>query len=307
MPASGGNARRALAGLLLGALAIAFAPLFVRVSEVGPVATAFHRLLLALPLLWAATAWQRGGEAAPADAPDSVPPAQARGRFDSDRALIVLAGLFFAGDLALWHWAIEFTSVANATLFANVAPVFVTLAARRVFGERITGGFVLGLGVALVGAVFVVGASFELGGRRALGDALGIGTAVFYAGYQLTVKRLRARRSTVEIMASSGTVCCLVLLPITLLSENEFLPLTATGWLVLLGLALISHIGGQGLIAWSLAHLRSSFSSVALLTQPVAAALLAWALLDEELGALQAAGGAVVLLGILLARRASTR
>jgi drug/metabolite transporter (DMT)-like permease len=84
------------------------------------------------------------------------------------------------------------------------------------------------------------------------------------------------------------------------------LPQTLYGWAVLLGLAWISHAGGQGLIAYALAHLPATFSSVGLLLQPVIAAFFAWILLGEPLVPLQIAGGIVVLAGIYLARRGST-
>jgi drug/metabolite transporter (DMT)-like permease len=80
---------------------------------------------------------------------------------------------------------------------------------------------------------------------------------------------------------------------------------TLFGWTVLLGLALFSHAGGQSLITYALAHLPASFSSVGLLLQPAVAALLAWSLLGESLGWLQAMGGVVVLAGIVTARWAS--
>jgi drug/metabolite transporter (DMT)-like permease len=84
------------------------------------------------------------------------------------------------------------------------------------------------------------------------------------------------------------------------------LPLSAYGWAILLGLALISHAAGQGLIAFALAHLPATFSSVGLLLQPVIAAVFAWTLLAEPLVPLQIAGGVVVLIGIYLARRGSS-
>jgi len=96
-----------------------------------------------------------------------------------------------------------------------------------------------------------------------------------------------------------------VLLPLSLISGERFLPLDARGWLVLIALALISHIGGQGLIAYALAHLPAAFSSVSLLLQPVLATVFAWLLLGEQLSPSQALGGALVLAGILIARRES--
>jgi drug/metabolite transporter (DMT)-like permease len=76
---------------------------------------------------------------------------------------------------------------------------------------------------------------------------------------------------------------------------------------VLVGLALVSQVAGQGLIAWGMAHLPASFSSVSLLLQPVAAAVFAWAILGEAFGALQALGGAVVLAGIVACRLTMAR
>jgi drug/metabolite transporter (DMT)-like permease len=75
--------------------------------------------------------------------------------------------------------------------------------------------------------------------------------------------------------------------------------------MVLLGLAVVTQILGQGLIAYAFAHLPASLSSVSLLIQPVVAALAAWAIFGEAVGAMQLAGGAIVLAGIWLAKKGS--
>ena len=106
-------------------------------------------------------------------------------------------------------------------------------------------------------------------------------------------------------MAVTTTLTAVILLPVALASGDDMLPASATGWLVLLGLAWVSHAAGQGLIAYALAHLPAAFSAVGLLFQPVMAAAFAWLLLGEPLVALQVAGGAVVLAAIYLARRSS--
>jgi len=284
--------RIALIALLAGAIGIAFSPIFVRLSELGPTATAFWRVGFAVPALYL---WIR-----------LEPKGGLRARKPSTRSdflRLTAAGLFFAGDLAFWHWSIKFTSVANATLLANFAPIFVAPVCWFVFKERFTRTFVLGLVLAIAGAMILMGQSFRLSMDALFGDALGLITAMFYAGYILAVGRLRAEFSTATIMTWSGSVTALALLPVALLSGESLVASTAWGWSVLLGLALFSHAGGQSLIAYALAHLPASFSSVSLLLQPAAAAVLAWMLLGEPLGPWQAAGAAVVLLGILLARR----
>ncbi|MGH8641775.1 MAG: DMT family transporter [Burkholderiales bacterium] len=280
----------ALLALFAGAAAIATAPLFVKVSETGPVATAFWRIALALPFLWTwSLAADRGGHYA---------------SFAAERRLIIAAGLFFAGDLAVWHWSIVLTSVANSTLLANLAPIFVTLAVWFLLRKRPAAAFLAGLAIALGGVAMLIGGDFQLGAKEIAGDALGVITAMFYAAYQLTVTRLRASVATSTLMAWSGLVTAAALLPVALLSGETILPATVTGWVKLFGLALIAQAAGQSLIAYAMAHLPATVSSVGLLAQPVLAALFAWALLGEALGWLQFAGGVAVLVGIRVAQRA---
>ena len=281
----------ALFALFGGAACIALSPIWVRVAEVGPTASAFWRVALAAPLLWACAAIAPRGGAA----------------LDRRRwRLLAAAGCAFAGDLAFWHWSIQFTSVANSTLLANLASIFVTLAAWLLWRQKPTALFLVALALALAGVGMLVRTSLEFSPRAPLGDGLGVITAMFYAWYLLTVKGLRDRgAATLQLMAVTTTVTAAILLPVALASGEGLLPASLAGWLVLLGLAWISHAAGQGLIAYALAHLPAAFSSVGLLFQPVMAAAFAWILLGEPLVALQIAGGAVVLAAIYLARRGS--
>ena len=281
---------RALGILLLGAAGISLAPNLVRLSEVGPSATAFYRLFFALPVLFF---WMR------------LEPARVRQEKPAglrDFLALSFAGIFFAADMAFWHWSITFTSVANATLLANSAPIFVTLGGFLLFGERFSQRFLLGLALAIGGAAMLLGDSFGLGGRNLLGDSFGIIAAIFYAAYLMAVARLRERFSTATVMGWSGLVTAIMLVPVTIISGESFLAVSAFGWAVLVALALISQVGGQSMIAYALAHLTPAFGAVALLLQPVLAALIAWVLFSEGLGLLQFAGAAVILAGVVLAR-----
>ena len=296
--------RAGLLALFVGAFCIASSAIWVRLSELGPVATAFWRVALALPLLWA---W-----AARVSLPGHI---EAGRRFGWPLAA---AGVCFAGDLALWHGSIVLTSVANATLLANFAPVFVTLAVWLLSGRRPHARFLLALAVALAGTIVLVGSSIGTassapssgrapateGTLRLIGDALGIGTAMFYAAYQLFVARVRSAVSTASVMAWSSLACAAVLLPVAVASGETLLPATLYGWTILAGLALVSHVAGQSLIAHAIAHLTPTLASVGLLLQPVVAAAFAWQVLGEPVGVLQVAGGTIVLAGIWLAIRA---
>jgi len=310
--------RAAFLCLLAGGCAIAFAPIFVRLSDTGPVASAFWRTALAAPLLWMwllarpSSLPSPKGEGAFSPSPCSPSPlgegrGEGNGRGEGRHLpALVLAGLFFAADLGVWHWSIVWTSVANSTLLANLAPIFVTLAGWLFWRQKVSRTFLVGMVVAIAGMFVLVGPNFAIGGTRLLGDALGALTAVFYAGYMLAIKQARdAQASTARLMAWSTTITAIALLPVAVLSPQPFLPAGASGWLVLVALALVTQILGQGLIAYAFAHLPASLSSVSLLIQPVVAALAAWAIFGEAVGPTQFIGGAIVLAGIWLARKGS--
>jgi drug/metabolite transporter (DMT)-like permease len=260
------------------------------VSEAGPTATAFWRVAIAVPVLWLFY-WKSR---------------KTTRRYAGKWPLLIAAGFAFAGDLAFWHASIQRTSVANSTLLANLASIFVTLAGWIFLRQRPRALFVAGLAAALAGVALLVQSSLRCSSTGLLGDAFGVVTAMFYAGYILAVKGLRDRgETTLHLMAVTSTITAIFLFPAALASGDAMLPASAFGWAMLIGLALISHAAGQGLIAYALAHLPAAFSSVSLLFQPVMAALFAWALLAEALVPLQVAGGLIVLAGIYLARRGS--
>ena len=282
------SSRFPLAVLLLGGTAIGGSPIFVRLSEVGPMATAFWRVALALIPIFIVSMLKRDAGAKPQSL--------------SDYGLLILPGVMLSLDLAAWHLSITMTSVANATLLANLAPVFVTVIGFLFFKARISGVFMGGLALALAGVVILKGGPAALGNGDLHGDGLAMIAAFFYACYILALGSLRSRFDTMRIMLWSTASAAVCIFPVALLFEGHMLPLTVYGWSMVFGLAFVSHAGGQVAITYALAYLPAAFSSLTLLLQPVVAAILAWALLGEAIGTMQALGGAVVLAGIMVAR-----
>lgn len=284
--------RRALPLLIVGAVVISFSGIFVRLSEVGPSATGFYRMLLALPLLWL---WQVL-EQRQAETPLPRPAGH------GDWWRLMLPGLFLGADLIVWHWGLQMTSVANATVLGNSAPIFVTLAGWLFFRERFGLKFLGGLALAVAGTVMLVGASASFGITNLIGDGLGVLAGVLYAAYLLSVKSVRAQFTTARVMTASCVSASALCLVAALIAGETIIVQTLGGIAVLCALAWMSQVLGQSLIASALAHLPASFSSITLLINPLSTTLLAWIILGEALGPMQAAGGAILLLGILLAR-----
>lgn len=283
--------RLALIALLSGGIVIGCSPILVRLSEIGPISTAFWRLGLALiPLLLFSARETATG----AKKPQSL----------RDILLVSVPGLILAAELASWHISLHLTSVANATLLVNMAPIFVSfyfwLFLRRPPGLLFSAALV----VTIVGVIILKGGPRALGGGDLQGDAVAIFAAVLYAAYILALGKMRERFSTSSIMFWSSGAGALAILPFALWSEPTLVPFTVAGWIVLFALSWLSQAGGQSLITYALAWLPTTFSSLTLLLQPVVAGILAWLLLGEALTLWQCIGGSIVLIGIWLARQA---
>jgi drug/metabolite transporter (DMT)-like permease len=283
--------RRTFLILLAGTASIGLSPIFMRLSELEPTATAFYRVFLALPPLWLWAMVERRLQ--------SAPPEPANWK---DIGLLALTGLAYGGDLAFWHWSVRYTTVANAILLSNLTPILVTVASFFLFGERFSRLFILGVVLGVGGAAILVMQSTSLGGHSVLGDAFGLITAFFYTAYLMAAARVRARQSTAVVIGWSSLVAALPLLLLAWAMGEDFVAETWRGWLILLGLGVICQAAGQGMIVHALAHLPAAFASIVLLLQPAIAIALAWALLDEPLRPLQSLGVAVIVAGIVCAR-----
>jgi drug/metabolite transporter (DMT)-like permease len=274
--------------LLGAAFAMSISPSLVRFADVGPLSSAFWRVFLAMPVLWL---WMRTEESQPG---------QSKGR--SWSLPILLTGLFFAGDLLLWHLAIMQTSIANATFFVTMAPLWVVIFGWLVLEQRVERTTLAGLALCLVGGAALIYQSLGLSASRTLGDALAIGTGVFFGLYFLTVGAARKETGAARVTFEMSLITIAILLVAALVVEGDIMPHSAQGWGVLLALALVSHAGGQGLLSIALGRLPTVFSSLVIFLEAVAAAGFAWVLQGEPLSVLQAIGGAIILGGIWIAR-----
>lgn len=265
-------------------------PVFVRFAEIGPFASAFWRVAIALPALfiWALMDARRAG----------VPLIST---LKINRA-IVLTGVFFAGDLFFWHLAIVNTNIANATLLACLAPVWVVLLASTFIGEKIGRGTIPGLMVCLAGAFLLVGSSFRVNPQQAVGDVYGFVTSIFFGLYFLVVRVARRSHSAGALIFLSTIITAAILLVVTFVSGQSLVPETLKGVSALAALGLISHTGGQGLLAVALGSLSAVFSSLVIFIEAVAAAVFGWIFLNEALSLEQIGGGALILSGVWIAR-----
>jgi drug/metabolite transporter (DMT)-like permease len=265
---------------------ISFSGIFYRFAEVSPSTGTVYRALFGLPLLvLVGLAEQRRFGGLPWNTI----------RFSA------LAGLFFTGDLLLWHHAIEAVGAGLATVLGNLQVIVVGIVAWLLLGERPSRATLLSLPVVLVGVVLISGVvgPGAFGADPALGVALGIGTALCYAGYLLVIRRgLRDPRRPAGPVAVSTLFVVLASLGEGLVvgDLDPAPPLASLAWLAVLGIT--SQSAGYLLIAISLPRLPAVITSIILLAQPVMTVILSIALLGEAPSAMQLLGVALVIGGI---------
>ena len=279
---------RAVTMLVIGACVIGLAPIFVRLSGAGPAATGFWRLLFALPLL-------------------ALPSLKQPGGLSGTSRFAVMAGAAFALDLGFWHYGIAYTSVAKASVLANITPIVVTAAAWLFLHQRPAPLFLAAVAIAVTGgAILALSKGSGISGPNPpLGDTLSAVTSIWYALYFLAMSEARQRHSAAQVMFWSSLTGVPLMLATAWLLGERLLPATAGGWAACVALGAV-HTGGQGSIAWALGRLPAATASVTVLIQPVVTTALGWILFGEFLTAWQAFGGALALAGVVLAQRSST-
>ncbi len=273
----------AYAALAAGILCIGLSAIFVKFAALPGSVSAFYRVFIAALVM---LPWRLTKRLA-------LPNSDVLG-------LIVLGGLFFACDLWLWNTSILLTTAAKSTLLANNAPLWVGLGALLIFHEKLPPKFWLGLVIALTGMTVIVGIDALREFRFNTGDLLAITASLFYAAYLLTTQRGRASVDTLTFNAVYTTAAAVILFPVNLFGNHALTGFSSQSWLALLGLGLISQLGGWLAINYALGHLRAAHVSVSLLGQAVVTALLSIPLLGEWLTLNQIIGGILVLSGIYL-------
>lgn len=275
----------AMLALLLGGIIMGFSPVFVREAEVGAFASAFWRVLFALPALYL---WARLEQDGP-------------GIVHSFRRPSIIAGLLFAGDLALWHLAILNTTMANATFMVCLSPVWVAVASPWVLGERVERRALIGLVICLIGLAMLIGSSFQVDPSRLLGDFYGLVTSFFLGFYFVAMRFGRRDLPSGKLFFGSTVVTTLTLFVVAILAGGPLVPESQDGWIALASLGLLTHAGGQGLVTFAIGTLSAMFSSLVIFVEAIAAAFFGWLLFDEAMTPLQWLGSIFILAGVWLA------
>jgi drug/metabolite transporter (DMT)-like permease len=276
--------RFAFPALILGNLVLAVGPWMVRRADVGPIASGFWRLAIAIPFLAAfALVQQRGRER---------PPPRLVG-------LVAIGGLFFASDLAAWHVGIGMTKLANASLFGN-ASSFILVVYGFVVLRRLPGRVqAVALACAAVGIALLMGSSYELSPKNFRGDLFALAAGLLYTGYLLAVDRARRTMAPMPVLAVATAAGAL---PLLLLAHLLGQSVIAHDWTPLFILSLGSQVIGQGLLVYAVGYLSPVVVGLGLLAQPAAGAVIGRLAYGETMSLADAAGATLIAVALVLIR-----
>ena len=275
--------------LIIGAIAIAFSPIFVRFSDVDPIMTAFYRIFISLPFFLFFSSF-------------NIIEKVKFPEFNNSYVIFLVSGIFFALDLICWHWSIKLTTVSKATFLSNLAPIVVIIFSLIFLKERFSKFFYLAALLSMLGMLMLLGESFKFNKSQFIGDLLGVLTAVWYGSYIVTISQLRKKYNSTSIMFISGIVTAIILFIVSILFEQSLIPQSLFTITIIFLLGFICQFMGQSFITYSLAYLSASLSSLCLLIQPIAATVLAYFFFQEKLTTIQFFGSALILIGIYIAR-----
>lgn len=274
--------------LCLGASLIGLAPVFVRWSELSPSWSLFYRMFLALPFLALMNLYFNRSAAF-----------KLKNR--KHLLLVLVASLAFAGDMSSWHWSLEFTSVANATIFVNTASIYMMIFAVLIFKESVSRRFMLSFVLTFIGVIGLIYFSNTKTEGALIGDGIALVAAFLYAAYLLIISRL-GEESSINIIFYTTLFTGIFGLIFALFESKDFLPNSSFQFYNLLAMAILCQVGGQFFITHSLPKIKASFGSIGLLMQPIVATIFGAIVFYEYLNFIQLSFVILALVGIYFAR-----
>jgi drug/metabolite transporter (DMT)-like permease len=279
-------------------LALSSTAIFIKIAinEMSAITILFNRLWIATIIfgLWSGInqAWTQIKDDEP------VLPQQ-RYPYKEIGFLIAVGLVHVLGRLS-WTWALTQTSAANANALGSLNPLFTTLGGWLFFNQIFGRKFIIGLILAIIGAIAVGFEDLLRSNNNFTGDAVALFSSIFYAANFLLIEQIRNKFSIITILLWRCAIATSLMIPVVLIFEKQVFPVSLSGWLVIFALAAICEALGHGLIVYSLKTFSSGFISLLLLLNPVIVAILAWILFAEKLSIFNLLGLVLILGGIYL-------
>jgi drug/metabolite transporter (DMT)-like permease len=283
--------------LAIAIVALAFSPIFTKLSELelSPTTIIFNRLWISSIIV---SCWQLIGTFQS----EQVSLTKSKSNY-KEQGLLFLASSSATASALLWAISFQQTSIASSTVLRSLTPLFISLGAWLILKQYFKRQFIIGMILAIIGAMLVGWSDLQVGNDYLVGDGIALLSAALHGVNILTVGYVRERGCTTErVLLWRCAGGSLIVLPIVLFTDAQLLPISLQGWLTVIALAVVCQTFGQGLLVFSLKQFSSSFVGIFALLKPLVTALLAWIIFAEGVSVTSAIALILILFGIYLAQ-----
>ena len=272
--------------IAIGVISVSLSAIFVKLSSAESAVIAFYRMLFSVLIMSPVFLLKYKSE---------LKLLQKR-----DWIFSIVAGVFLAFHFILWFESLNYTSVASSTVLVTLQPIFAFIGTYLFFKEKVAFQSIVAVIVAISGSLLISWGDFRVSGAALYGDGLALIACAFITGYLLFGQDVRKRLSLMTYTMVVYSVSTITLFFYVLFMGQSFGPYESNDWLLFVMLAIVPNLLGHTLFNWSLKWVSTNTISIAILFEPVGAAILAFFIFNEKLILSQVIGGIIVILGILM-------
>jgi drug/metabolite transporter (DMT)-like permease len=278
---------RALSAKTLGVLAVvglvvafSLSSTLVKRAESPGVLVAFWRMVT-VSVVWNVVLWSTGRRVTMRDVRQ-----------------VLVPGIFFGLNLAVFFAGATHNSVANAALIGSLAPFLIVPVGAWLFHEYIDPRALVFAVVAFAGVTLVL-LSAPPGGDASLeGNVFGVVAMLLLVGYVASTRHFRREMDVTTFMSAICPIAAVAVLPLAI-AHGDVFAMSATGWTFMLILTVTSGVAAQGLLVFAQKTIQIGTIGIAQVAQPALAVVWSFLLLGELVNDRQVAGIAVVSGGLL--------
>ena len=272
--------------IIIGVFSVSASAIFVKLSSAPSGIIAFYRLLFTVIIMFPVFLLRYATELQLMTKRDFI--------------LSSAAGVFLAFHFILWFESLNYTSVASSTVFVTLPPLFSFAGTYFLFKEKITNKTVISAIIAIIGSIIISWGDFYLDARALFGDFLALAACALITAYLLIGQSVRKRISAVTYTFVVYFMSTVSLFFYVLLKNEPLFPYPRTDWMLFILLAIFPNLLGHSLFNVALKWVSTNVISVAILFEPVGAAVLAYFIIGEKLSWTQIIGGIIVISGLIL-------
>ncbi|AZI33292.1 DMT family transporter [Kaistella carnis] len=268
--------------LFIGILCISIFPVIVRMNLTSGLISAFYRMAIATAIILPFALYTK------------------KLKLESIKMLlpIMVCGILFASDIAVWNISIQNSTATQATLLTNLSPIWVGVFSLIFLNFRPRRSFWLGTVIALIGMTVFVGVDTILNLQLDFAFFLGILSGVLYALYILVSKTVLEKLEVITFITYSMIFSTLFLFIINVVFGEQFFGFSNVAWVSLLIQGIVCQLIAWLLISYSTQNMRATRVSLSLLSQAIFATILAAIFLNEKISVIQMVGSVIILAGI---------